>query len=145
MLSLTNVCLSDKAEKVTDLSYLPMLKEELLKVMIAEKGIGIAAPQVGISERIFLFTRNNGEVVLAANPQIKEVARGISISQEGCLSHPGLQVTVQRYPAIGATWYDETGKFFNQFLQDQEAIIFQHEMDHLNGITIVNKISSTTS
>ena len=78
---------------------------------------------------------------MCINPTIRAKSEDIVQSTEGCLSHPGLQVTVPRHRTIGVSYYDETGVFRMETLTDAESIIFQHEVDHLNGITLINKLA----
>jgi peptide deformylase len=112
----------------------------MLNDMDANDGIGIAAPQVGISKTFFLFRReSNNELVVCVNPQIKELSTGFTFSEEGCLSHPGETKVISRYPVIGACWYDEYGTFFMERLEGRDSIVFQHEMDHLKGKTILSE------
>ena len=139
MLSLTNHVLFEKAKNVTSLNHLPQLFLDMLEVMVAERGVGLAAPQVGIPERVFIMRRDNGQVTMCVNPVIKSPIDKNMISHEGCLSHPGVFKEVRRDRAIIASYYDMYGAFRLENMFDEEAYIFQHEMDHLNGKTITSE------
>jgi peptide deformylase len=140
MLQLKDQVLSKKALPVVDLSEMGALFVDMINLMQQHNGVGLAAPQAGISKRVFIFTLNTGAIEMAINPQIKQKIGAMIPSEEGCLSHPGLQVTVPRFPEIQAAYYDVSGTFRSRHLKGQEAIIFQHEMDHINGKTILSYI-----
>jgi len=112
----------------------------MIQVMADNKGVGLAAPQVGLSQRLFIMRLDDGTIEMCVNPQIKALSPDTVQSTEGCLSHPGLEVTTRRHREITVAYYTMDGGFVLRSMRDLEAIIFQHEMDHLNGVTIVNKI-----
>jgi peptide deformylase len=98
--------------------------EEMFFIQLFSNGSGLAAPQVGINERF--FTTHWGEVFV--NPEIEQRFGPEQPSVEGCLSIPGKQFVVQRYPTIAL----RDGRLY----RDAKAIVIQHELDHLNGILI---------
>ena len=106
-------------------------------------GVGLAAPQIGHFIRLFLFRTNNGIIKHILNPSSIEVcenSRSISI-EEGCLSCPGVKTDkIQRNRRIKVHGYNIKGKEVTYWLTDLESVIFQHELDHLNGVLITDYI-----
>lgn len=102
-----------------------------------KNGIGLAAPQIGENRRIFIFQRN-GQNIVVINPEIVEKSKGRMGNNEQCLSCPGADKRIMRHLAITASWYDIDGKPHKLKLKGLPAIIFQHELDHLNGILITD-------
>lgn len=112
------------------------------KVMIAHRGVGLAAPQVGVARRIVTFIDANPgkgkEAVYAVcNPRIVK-ATGEETAQEGCLSLPGLQVQVPRATYIEVEAQDTWGEPMEFHADGHEARVLQHEIDHLDGVLIVD-------
>lgn len=109
---------------------------------LQRSALGIALPQVGlsyrgfaISARAFPFRLKN---LICFNPRVTD-GIGFEISEEGCLSLPNEVYKVRRYKNIGTAFYDEMGRFNNQRFKDLIARVYQHELDHLNGILISSK------
>lgn len=139
-MNLTDLVLTNKALPVTSLDGLVTIFTYMLKVMQEHNGVGIAAPQVGLSQRMFIYTKNNGDAELAVNPRIISRHGHMIDSKEGCLSHPNINVYVPRYPELVVSYYTMHGAHVRMELKGDEAIIFQHELDHLNGKTILSYI-----
>lgn len=97
-----------------------------------ERGIGLAAPQIGIDARAFVMKGPQGWVAIF-NPEIVEMSTATTFVDEGCLSFPGLFIKVKRHASIGATWFDIAGTTHEAMITGDAARIFQHEFDHLNG------------
>jgi len=106
---------------------------------LPEKPLGLAAPQVGISYRVVLV-RIKGRPHIYYNPRV--VARGKLLAEapEGCLSFPGLTVSVPRAAFIVLGAIDQNGKEVLQTINGQLARVFQHEIDHLNGILMIDRL-----
>lgn len=128
------------------------LIDNLLTTVIAANGVGIAAPQVASSDRLFIVaSRPNPrypnapqmEPTAMINPQILAHSSDSVKGWEGCLSIPGIRGLVPRYQAIEVEYSDRTGKLHKQELTDFVARIFQHELDHLDGIVFVDRLQST--
>lgn len=109
-------------------------------VMKRKNGAGLAAPQVGVNSRIFLMVHDNVETV-CINPEIFTYSDKQIIYKEGCLSFPNLRLTVKRPEVITVSWYDENGKEHQDRLSYLQSRIFQHEMDHVDGITFQDRVS----
>lgn len=143
--------LKKKSVPVKDFnSWLTDLAEAMFETMYTERGIGLAAPQVG--ENINLFVMDVGrpdpqdaEKILShkicmVNPKITE-AEGLILYEEGCLSCPELLVEVERSKTIIVESFDPEGRPQKMTLTDLEAICTQHEMDHLKGVLLTDHIS----
>jgi peptide deformylase len=125
---------------------------DLLLKEIPETGSGLAAIQIGLPVRIFLtrFKKNKSEwanpyveeyeLIQWINPKIEEYEKEEIISEEGCLSIPDRRVKVKRNKQITVSTQASTIDRKKFVLLDEEAVIFQHEFDHLNGILITDKI-----
>lgn len=104
-------------------------------LMERARGVGLAAPQVGIGLRFFITSLRGLKVVI--NPRIVLVRdSGRTSKPEGCLTWPGRQTYVCRHDKIIAEWTDLNGAQVIKALDDWDARVFQHENDHLNGICI---------
>lgn len=135
---------------VTDNDDLKLLIERLKTTMEVESGVGIAAPQVGISKNIFLFTRINEPdfpVVAAINPKIvNHPHTTVCFECDGCLSIPGISGNSVRYPWVDVEYTNENGETVSERLEgysrteDFTGVIFQHEYDHLQGILFIDKL-----
>ncbi len=114
--------------------------EEMGKTMYLDDGVGLAAPQIGISERFFLY--DIGERLnIVVNPQILERSSEIEMGEEGCLSIPDIFEEVPRSVRIKVRYYDRFAHEHVEELQGYEARVFQHEFDHLNGKLFIDYIS----
>jgi peptide deformylase len=119
--------------KVT--SNIVKLLEDMAETMYDAGGVGIAAPQVGIQKRVILVDPHDGETELIEliNPVIVK-SDGEQFGAEGCLSIPGLNGDVMRKLNVTVTGWDRKGNDITIEASDYLARIFQHEIDHLNGI-----------
>lgn len=115
------------------------LAQELLTFMRENNGIGLAAPQVGISKRMFVMEVSNRERI-CINPEIVEASDVLTEFEEGCLSFPGDQCTIKRPDTIIVRYQDAEGIWIEDNLVGLEARCFQHELDHLDGITMHDKV-----
>lgn len=111
---------------------------ETLLVMHAEgKAIGLSAPQIGYNIRILtMFVHKQYTMI---NPEILKVSNVMHPSEEGCLSFPGLRSIVERPKTVKVQYTDMQGVNHTIKLYDLEAKCFQHELDHLDGILMINK------
>jgi peptide deformylase len=115
-----------------------MVVDCLVEVMYANKGIGLAAPQIGIPRQIIIVDTGEGLKVLI-NPEI--VGEGETVMEEGCLSLPTIEVPVKRMEKVFVKGRDLQGKEVSLELFGFPGRVYQHEIDHLNGILIIHHIS----
>jgi peptide deformylase len=121
------------------------LEKDMCDFMIAAGGIGLAANQIGLSKRIFVMGSNNIPGFPAPfalfNPRIIEASTELVLDQEGCLSYPGLFLTVKRPSWVVAEYQDSQGNTKEIKIDGYLAKCFQHELDHLDGVCFVDKVS----
>ena len=106
--------------------------------MKAKKGIGLAANQIGRSEAIFIMYKDNS-IVTCINPSILWKSDEKTEVVEGCLSIPNKELKVKRYSKIIAQYTNFKGDTVVEKLSGIEAVCYQHELDHLNGMTIIHR------
>ncbi len=127
-------------EKVKDLKDDNILKliKDMREIMIKEKGVGLAANQIGVDAQIFVM--GPGEDFFAfINPKITKYSKALEEAEEGCLSVPGISGVVPRSVAVEIKGYDENGKAVKKKFEGVFARICQHEYDHLSGILFIDK------
>mgnify|MGYP001269716875 CR=1 FL=1 len=110
----------------------------------SENGIGLAAPQVGIFERIIVIDLkedNKSNPLTLINPKIVNKSEEKFINQEGCLSIPSYYADVERFMEIEYEWFDENGNKQRSIAQGLLSICIQHEVDHLNGVLFIDYLS----
>jgi peptide deformylase len=121
------------------------LEQDMIDFMIANKGIGLAANQIGLAKRVFVMGSNNIENFPAPfavfNPRIIEASAELVLDKEGCLSYPDLFLTVKRPSWIVAQYQDSEGNLKEIKADGYLAKCFQHEFDHLDGICFVDRVS----
>jgi peptide deformylase len=138
------------AEITKEYPGLNKLIEDLFETMYYSEGLGLAAPQIGKSIRIFVIDGKpaaEDEPSLAdfkkafINPQIIERCGELQPMNEGCLSIPNLREEVMRESHIRITYYDENWEFHNEVYDGYKARIIQHEYDHLDGILFPDRLN----
>ncbi|MBI2475128.1 peptide deformylase [Candidatus Uhrbacteria bacterium] len=130
---------ADQIKSETTLSLVNDLKE----TMIEENGVGIAAPQIGVQKQIIIIETEAGPQAFFNPTIIRHSIRKIE-SEEGCLSVPGVFGIVRRYRNITVQALDEQARVVTIKLGAFPAIVFQHEIDHLNGILFIEKVEKFT-
>ena len=116
------------------------LIKDMYETMIAANGVGIAAPQVGINERIFLMTLDSKKVLPMINPEILEMSGAKELGEEGCLSLPNQWGKVERSKEVLVRFMDTKGATITMKFKDFEAREIQHELDHINGILFIDHL-----
>lgn len=134
----------DKVTKVDD--DLRLFLDDMLETMYADKGCGLAAPQVGVSKRIVVLdyaTEEDEEKkpMFLINPEIIWKSEETVLFCEGCLSLPDQRADVERHERVRVHYTDYNGKEQEILAEDLLAIILQHEIDHLDGILYIDHIS----
>lgn len=121
------------------------LISDLFDTMYRERGIGLAAPQVGVSQRVFVVDVEGAEGERAklalVNPRIK-ASSGSVVGEEGCLSIPGIHADVKRHAEVTFEALDENGTPFTVHAGGLLARALQHELDHLDGILFIDRLSA---
>ncbi|MCR5085407.1 MAG: peptide deformylase [Succinivibrionaceae bacterium] len=140
--------LRQKCTDVTEFGeQLRSLTDEMFDLMYRTDGVGLAAPQVGISKRLVVIDipDENGEQgknrLVLANPVITDREGEPIDSEEGCLSVPDYRATVKRFPRVRVTAQDVEGKPCEYESTDLSAICMQHEIDHLSGRLFIDYLS----
>lgn len=132
--------LREPTEEVTSFDEeLKSLADEMLETMYASDGIGLAGPQVGISKKIAVI-EYKGEKYVLINPVIFE-REGAIIVEEGCLSFPGIYEKVEAPELIKVEYQDVNGDHFEKDVEGFLACVFSHEIDHLNGKLLIDRVS----
>ena len=137
--------LSKRGADVKDFGpELAQFVEEMWASMYAAHGIGLAAPQVGVSKRITVidvsFKERPEEKIVLINPEVIE-REGKQFEEEGCLSLPEIREKVQRAARVKVRAQDVNGEFFEAEGTELLARAMQHEIDHLDGILFIDRIS----
>lgn len=129
---------------------LQLLIQRMAKTMEEESGVGIAAPQVGVSKNVFLFLKiekSNYYLRVAINPKIvNHPTETICFEGDGCLSIPGISGNSIRYPWVEVEYTNQKGELVRERFEgytregDFTGVIFQHEYDHLQGVLFIDKL-----
>lgn len=145
--------LRQKAKKVT--RFTPGLKklgQDMLETMRHHQGVGLAGPQIGVMQRIFVAEipesrgeeeephPQSGQSYILVNPEIVKISTERAEGQEGCLSIPRMQGLVERPQWVEVKAQNVTGKKFKLKVDGYLARIFLHEIDHLNGVLFIDHI-----
>ncbi len=120
------------------------LAARMFEIMREGKGLGLAAPQVGVGVRLFVcnVTGEPQDDVIFVNPRLRDLS-GSQEKEEGCLSIPGVNVTMRRPVRAGIGAFDVKGRPFALAGMELLARVWQHEVDHLDGRLIIDNMSTT--
>lgn len=137
--------LAKRGEPVTVFDdKLKTLVEEMFESMYAAQGIGLAAPQIGLSQRLTVidvsFKKNPEEKIVLINPEIVE-REGEQYEEEGCLSLPDIRDKVKRAAKVKVRAQNADGEWFEMEGEELLSRAFQHEIDHLDGILFIDRLS----
>lgn len=141
------------AENEFETSSLNQLSEMLFQVMHEKKGLGLAAPQIGLNKRAIVFGMKSHPIkkylssipyTVLFNPSFDAILDAMEEDYEGCLSVEGLRGKVLRYKHIFYKGYDVEGNLIEREVSDFHARVIQHEIDHLNGVIFVDKVIEKT-
>lgn len=140
ILKIGNSTLREKCKTVTEFdAHLATLIDDMKETMIAADGVGLAAPQVGIIKRVVVISRDHEKFYELINPVITK-STGSQINTEGCLSVPGKHGSVERPASITVEAQDRKGEKHTYRIKGFLAVIFCHEIDHLDGILYTDKL-----
>jgi peptide deformylase len=118
------------------------LIKDMAETMFADSGVGLAAPQVGISKRIIVIDGEEDGLIALINPLIVK-SEGELVEEEGCLSIPGIYSQVKRSSKVTVKALNENGDSIEVTKEGITARALQHEIDHLNGILFIDRIGRT--
>jgi peptide deformylase len=148
IVTLPDPVLRRKARTVTRFDAdLQSLVEDMIETMRVAPGVGLAAPQVGVSDRLIVVEYPEDDeqedspkkLYVVVNPEIKEISEETETGIEGCLSIPGLHGEVERALAVTVKGQTRRGQPIKIKAKDWLARIFQHEIDHLNGVVFTDR------
>jgi peptide deformylase len=133
---------AEPVKKIDD--SIRQLVERMTDLMIERRGVGFAAPQAGVSLRVFIVSLDSSRenVRVYINPTVTPQGEPEEL-EEGCLSVPGIYTKVRRYKRATVTATDLDGRQFTDEADGMYARCLQHEYDHIEGTTIVNRMSTT--
>src|SRR5215210_6439151 len=123
------------------------LIDEMIESMHESHGVGLAAPQVGVEDQVFVYESSGHEIPLrvVVNPMITPHERELVYDWEGCLSIPDLRGLVPRHPTVRVQGLDREGEPLDYVVSGFEARIVQHEYDHLNGVVFLDRMRDLRS
>lgn len=140
MLRYPHAVLRRPCDPVTDIDdEIVQIAQRMADTMYRDRGVGLAAPQVGISRQLIVVDVGEGLITLI-NPVITQ-ADGKEKMGEGCLSLPSITVDIERRARVRVTGYDLSGRELTFDADDLLARCFQHELDHLQGKLIIDRVS----
>jgi peptide deformylase len=134
--------LREKAKKVSkvDASVMKLI-DDLAETMLAAPGAGLAAPQVGVPLRVFVVRGDENQVIGLVNPELVR-GEGVQVGYEGCLSYPGWVGEVAHYENVVIKGRNRHGKEVRIKAAGFTARAYQHELDHLDGILFIDRLTS---
>jgi peptide deformylase len=129
-----------RANEVTSFDEdLQRLATRMKQLMHDARGVGLAATQVGILQRVFVFQKGEDDVVAVVNPTLSDLSDETEIEDEGCLSIQGVTMPVERHLRVSLEGKDEEGNDVRFELEGHPARVAQHELDHLDGTLILDR------
>ena len=151
---LGNPVLRGKAESVKDIGdpEIQDLIDDMILTAEAASGVGIAAPQVSESLRVFIMAGTSSprypdapetETKVIINPEIVSVSEEMEKGWEGCLSIPGIRALVPRHKSVRAVYKDRDDNTVEENFSDFAARVFQHEYDHINGLVFLDRVENS--
>lgn len=121
------------------------LMDDMLETMYAAPGVGLAAPQVGVAKRIIVVDTSNPAEdrlpLLMANPEIIQASGDLLLREEGCLSFPDQYEEVERPATVRVRYIDHENEIRELDAEGLQAVCVQHEIDHLDGVLLVDHLS----
>ncbi len=133
--------LREVAKPVTE--FTPELKKlikDMIEFMIESNGVGLAAPQIGVSQRLVVVGFDDMKPLALINPEIIETSMEENNYEEGCLSIPGMYAKITRPERVKIQAWNERGRPFTIDAEGMLSTVIQHEIDHLNGILFIDHL-----
>lgn len=135
--------LKQRAEEVVEYGKeLKDLISEMEEIMFAKRGVGISAPQVGVSQRVMILFDGEKRLMHLVNPEVISQDSVEQLAIEGCLTYPNLYLGIKRPFWVNLRWRTSEGEAVIGSLDGLLARIFWHELDHLNGVTLKDRVSN---
>ncbi|MGY0886952.1 peptide deformylase [Corynebacterium sp. HMSC05D03] len=137
--------LTTRAEEITEFGpSLESLAQDMLETMEDAGGVGLAANQIGVTKRIFVFDCSHFQSGLRGaviNPEWEAVGEDMQLGTEGCLSIPGISQPTERFSTVRLRGYDPQGRPVSMLASGLMARCTQHETDHLDGVLFLQRLS----
>jgi peptide deformylase len=134
--------LREKAKKVARVdTSIQRLIDDLAETMLAAPGAGLAAPQIGVPLRVCVVKGDDNQIWALVNPEIVK-SDGVQVGYEGCLSYPGWVGEVARYETVVVKGRNRRGKEVRIKSNGFTARAFQHELDHLDGVLFIDRLTN---
>lgn len=132
------------SEPVEDIDSIQDLVKKLKNFLLENNtdAVGIAAPQIGENKMVFAMADvyKPNDITICINPEIVKIyEKKVNFYSEGCLSVPERKILTRRYSLLKVAYLDETGKRVRRTLKGPQAVVFQHELDHLFGVLMTNR------
>ncbi len=133
--------LKEKGQPVTDFgANLQLLVDNMVDTMLLGNGVGLAAAQVGVQLRLFVYDLEDGTGRhVVCNPELSEFSEETVVIEEGCLSLPGVYVGIERPQLVTCSWQDEHGDSYTASYDGLLSRLHQHETDHCDGIWHIDR------
>lgn len=128
---------------VQTIASLQSLFDDMIDTMKKKDGIGLAAPQIGVSQRIIVINHADGPLVIV-NPTLSRLSLRKQTAEEGCLSIPEVFGTVRRHLLLSYEGFDRNGKKIKGKAKGLFARVLQHEVDHINGVLFIDRVIKIT-
>jgi peptide deformylase len=142
IITLGNDILRQKADKIDEIDEeIENLTKQMLEILVRDKGVGLAGPQLGIMKRIFVVHVGGDTERVFINPSIIETSHETCKYEEGCLSVPGIYANVIRSESIKMQAWNEKGRPFTLEAGGLLARVILHEYDHLDGILFLDRLT----
>lgn len=130
-----------RAEEIKEITNdIRELGQNMASAMVRFQGVGLAGPQVNAGKRI-IVVKDEKETLVCINPRILWKSKEQDIQEEGCLSLPELYLKIKRPKEVHVRYTDLEGNIVERSVAGLTARIFQHEIDHINGILIINRVN----
>lgn len=135
-----NPILRKKSQTIDKIDeQIKVLAKNMMETMIKKNGMGLSACQVGKNIRLFVVPKELSKKYIFIDPEIIKISKETDVMEEGCLSLPGLFLPIKRAKSLKIKALDENNKEFKLRAKGLLARVIQHELDHLNGILIIDK------
>jgi len=137
----TDLILKKPCKFITDFTGVDNIASDLIETMLEYKGVGLAANQIGVDKNITaLHLEDKTKIIVVANIIITRYTKEVEVSNEGCLSCPGIWLPIKRYSGIEIECQGITGEKLEFQLTGYDARILQHEFDHICGRLITDTL-----